>query len=96
MALQALAKYGAATYSSEVGTTVTLTSLGGLNKEFTVNQDNRLLYQEKKLSEVPGEYMIRAEGQNCVLTQVPHRYVCSTPSTEVFSFLNRDKQLEPL
>lgn len=91
MALQALAKYGAATYSSEVGTTVTLTSLGGLNKEFTVNQDNRLLYQEKKLSEVPGEYTIRAEGQNCVLTQVPHRYVCSTPST-----LNGDKQLEPL
>uniref|UniRef100_A0A669BD33 Alpha-2-macroglobulin n=1 Tax=Oreochromis niloticus TaxID=8128 RepID=A0A669BD33_ORENI len=91
VALQALAKYGAATYSSEVGTTVTLTSLGGLNKEFTVNQDNRLLYQEEKLSEVPGEYTIRAEGQNCVLTQVPHRYVCSTPSTEVFSFLNRDK-----
>uniref|UniRef100_A0A669DFR7 Alpha-2-macroglobulin n=1 Tax=Oreochromis niloticus TaxID=8128 RepID=A0A669DFR7_ORENI len=84
VALQALAKYGAATYSSEVGTTVTLTSLGGLNKEFTVNQDNRLLYQEEKLSEVPGEYTIRAEGQNCVLTQVPHRYVCSTPSTEVF------------
>uniref|UniRef100_A0A3Q0R9G4 Alpha-macroglobulin receptor-binding domain-containing protein n=1 Tax=Amphilophus citrinellus TaxID=61819 RepID=A0A3Q0R9G4_AMPCI len=78
VALQALAKYGAATYSSEGSTTVTVTSLGGLNKEFTVNQDNRLLYQEEKLSEVPGEYTIRAQGQNCVLTQVlndPQRFI---------------------
>uniref|UniRef100_A0A3Q2VZL2 Alpha-macroglobulin receptor-binding domain-containing protein n=1 Tax=Haplochromis burtoni TaxID=8153 RepID=A0A3Q2VZL2_HAPBU len=80
VALQALAKYGAATYSSEVGTTVTLTSLGGLNKEFTVNQDNRLLYQEKKLSEVPGEYTIRAEGQNCVLTQISMFYNIPPPA----------------
>lgn len=80
VALQALAKYGAATYSSEVGTTVTLTSLGGLNKEFTVNQDNRLLYQETKLSEVPGEYTIRAEGQNCVLTQISMFYNIPPPA----------------
>lgn len=75
MALQALAKYGAATYSAEGGTTVAVTSLGGLNKEFTVDQSNRLLYQEAPLSEVPGEYVIRAAGQSCVLAQVrpaPH------------------------
>lgn len=70
MALQALAKYGAATYSPEGSTTVTVTSLGGLNKEFTVDQSNRLLYQEEKLSEVPGEYTIRAAGRSCVLAQV--------------------------
>lgn len=70
MALQALAKYGAATYSPEGSTTVTVTSLGGLNKQFTVDQSNRLLYQEEKLSEVPGEYTIRAAGRGCVLAQV--------------------------
>uniref|UniRef100_A0A3Q0RJ06 Alpha-2-macroglobulin domain-containing protein n=1 Tax=Amphilophus citrinellus TaxID=61819 RepID=A0A3Q0RJ06_AMPCI len=80
VALQALAKYGAATYSSEGSTTVTVTSLGGLNKEFTVNQDNRLLYQEEKLSEVPGEYTIRAQGQNCVLTQISMHYNIPPPA----------------
>lgn len=71
MALQALAKYGAATYSPEGSTTVTVKSLGGLNKEFTVDQSNRLLYQEERLSEVPGEYTVTAQGQSCVLAQVP-------------------------
>uniref|UniRef100_A0A3Q2Y1S1 Alpha-2-macroglobulin-like protein 1 n=1 Tax=Hippocampus comes TaxID=109280 RepID=A0A3Q2Y1S1_HIPCM len=70
VALQALAKYGAATYSVGGKTTVTVTSLGGLNKEFIVDQSNRLLYQEEKLSDVPGEYTIKAEGQSCVLAQV--------------------------
>lgn len=70
MALQALAKYGAATYSPEGSTTVTVTSLGGLKVEFTVDQRNRLLYQERELSEVPGEYTIMAQGQSCVLAQV--------------------------
>lgn len=74
MALQALAKYGAATYSAEGSTTVTVTSLGGLNKEFTVDQSNRLLYQEEQLSEVPGEFTIRAAGQSCVLAQVNQRF----------------------
>ncbi|KAM9733483.1 alpha-2-macroglobulin isoform 1-T1 [Menidia menidia] len=70
VALQALAKYGAATYSPEGSTAVTVTSLGGLNVQFTVNQDNRLLYQEKKLTEIPGEYTIKAEGQSCVMAQI--------------------------
>uniref|UniRef100_A0A3Q1GNV1 Alpha-macroglobulin receptor-binding domain-containing protein n=1 Tax=Acanthochromis polyacanthus TaxID=80966 RepID=A0A3Q1GNV1_9TELE len=74
VALQALAKYGAATYSPEGSTTVTVTSLGGLHKEFTVDRSNRLLYQEEKLSEVPGEYTIKAQGQSCVLAQC--RIVC--------------------
>ncbi|KAF3855002.1 hypothetical protein F7725_023057 [Dissostichus mawsoni] len=52
VALQALAKYGEATYSAEGSTAVTVTSLGGLNIEFRVDQSNRLLYQEQKLSEI--------------------------------------------
>lgn len=71
VALQALARYAEATYSPQGMTTVTVTSVGGLRKEFTVTQSNRLLYQEVELSEVPGEYTVRAEGHSCVLTQVP-------------------------
>ncbi|XP_023284214.1 alpha-2-macroglobulin-like isoform X1 [Seriola lalandi dorsalis] len=86
VALQALAKYGAATYSVEGSTTVTVTSLGGLNKEFTVDQSNRLLYQEEKLSEVPGEYTIQAQGQSCVLAQISMHY--NVPPPPDFSAFN--------
>ncbi|XP_029965228.1 alpha-2-macroglobulin isoform X1 [Salarias fasciatus] len=80
VALQALAKYGAATYSPEGATTVTVTSLGGLNKEFTVSPRNRLLYQEERLSDFPGEYAIRAEGQSCVLAQISGHYNIPPPA----------------
>uniref|UniRef100_A0A1A7Y2Z2 Alpha-2-macroglobulin-like 1 n=1 Tax=Iconisemion striatum TaxID=60296 RepID=A0A1A7Y2Z2_9TELE len=79
VALQALAKYAAATYSPQSTTTVTVTSLGGLNKVFVVNQDNRLLYQEEQLSEVPGEYTITAKGQSCVLAQISMFYNIPPP-----------------
>ncbi|XP_018548785.1 alpha-2-macroglobulin isoform X1 [Lates calcarifer] len=86
VALQALAKYGAATYSAEGSTAVTVTSLGGLNKEFTVDQSNRLLYQEEKLNEVPGEYTIQAQGQSCVLAQISMHY--NIPPPPDFSAFN--------
>ncbi|XP_034060862.1 alpha-2-macroglobulin-like protein 1 [Gymnodraco acuticeps] len=86
VALQALAKYGAATYSAEGSTKVTVTSLGGLNTEFRVDQSNRLLYQEQKLSEVPGEYTIRAQGQSCVLAQISMHY--NIPPPPDFSAFN--------
>uniref|UniRef100_A0A3B3DT04 Alpha-macroglobulin receptor-binding domain-containing protein n=1 Tax=Oryzias melastigma TaxID=30732 RepID=A0A3B3DT04_ORYME len=80
VALQALAKYASATYSPEGSTTVTVTSAGGLNKHFTVNKENRLLYQEEKLSEIPGEYTIKAEGRSCVLAQISLFYNIPPPS----------------
>uniref|UniRef100_A0A3P9LWL5 Alpha-macroglobulin receptor-binding domain-containing protein n=1 Tax=Oryzias latipes TaxID=8090 RepID=A0A3P9LWL5_ORYLA len=80
VALQALAKYATATFSPEGSTTVTVTSVGGLNKRFTVNEDNRLLYQEEKLTEIPGEYTIEAEGQSCVLAQISLFYNIPPPS----------------
>ncbi|XP_058490209.1 alpha-2-macroglobulin [Solea solea] len=86
VALQALAKYGAATFSVEGSTTVTVTSLGGLNKEFTVDQSNRLLYQEEKLTEIPGEYTIKAQGQSCVLAQISLHY--NIPPPPDFSVFN--------
>ncbi|KAM9853538.1 alpha-2-macroglobulin-like protein 1 [Aulostomus maculatus] len=86
VALQALSKYAAATYSEEGSTTVTVTSLGGLNKEFNVDQSNRLLYQEEKLQDVPGEYTVRAEGQSCVLAQISMHY--NIPPPPDFSAFN--------
>uniref|UniRef100_A0A3P9J6X6 Uncharacterized protein n=1 Tax=Oryzias latipes TaxID=8090 RepID=A0A3P9J6X6_ORYLA len=80
VALQALAKYATATFSPEGSTTVTVTSVGGLNKRFSVNEDNRLLYQEEKLTEIPGEYTIEAEGQSCVLAQISLFYNIPPPS----------------
>uniref|UniRef100_A0A3B3H320 Alpha-macroglobulin receptor-binding domain-containing protein n=1 Tax=Oryzias latipes TaxID=8090 RepID=A0A3B3H320_ORYLA len=80
VALQALAKYATATFSPEGSTTVTVTSVGGLNKRFTVNKNNRLLYQEEKLTEIPGEYTIKAEGQSCVLAQISLFYNIPPPS----------------
>uniref|UniRef100_A0A8D3E751 Alpha-2-macroglobulin domain-containing protein n=1 Tax=Scophthalmus maximus TaxID=52904 RepID=A0A8D3E751_SCOMX len=86
VALQALAKYGAATYSAEGSTIVTVTSLGGLNKGFTVDQSNRLLYQEEKLEDVPGEYTILAQGRSCVLAQISMHY--NIPPPPDFSAFN--------
>ncbi|XP_072310553.1 alpha-2-macroglobulin isoform X2 [Eucyclogobius newberryi] len=86
VALQALAKYGAATYSEQGSTAVKVTSLGGLSTDFTVDQSNRLLYQEENLPEVPGEYTVRAEGQSCVLTQISMHY--NIPPPPDFSAFN--------
>ncbi|XP_054901694.1 alpha-2-macroglobulin-like protein 1 isoform X1 [Poeciliopsis prolifica] len=93
VALQALAMYAEATYSPQGITTVTVTSLGGLRKEFTVTQSNRLLYQEEELSEVPGEYTVRAEGHSCVLTQISAHY--NIPPPDDFSSFTITKCIEP-
>ncbi|XP_077396697.1 alpha-2-macroglobulin-like protein 1 [Festucalex cinctus] len=85
VALQALAKYAAATYSGNGRTTVTVTSLGGVNKVFIVHQRNRLLYQEENLSDVPGEYTIAARGRSCVLAQITlHFNIPPPPDYSVF------------
>ncbi|KAG7278038.1 hypothetical protein CRUP_010972 [Coryphaenoides rupestris] len=79
VALQALAKYGTATYSSEGASVVAVTSLEGANWQFTVNQSTRLLYQEQPLDQVPGEYKITAQGQSCVQAQIAVRYNIPPP-----------------
>ncbi|CAL9684247.1 unnamed protein product [Knipowitschia caucasica] len=86
VALQALSKYAAATYSEQGSTAVKVTSLGGLSTDFTVDQSNRLLYQEENLPEVPGEYTVRAEGQGCVLAQISMHY--NIPPPPDFSAFN--------
>uniref|UniRef100_A0A4W5RV27 Alpha-2-macroglobulin domain-containing protein n=1 Tax=Hucho hucho TaxID=62062 RepID=A0A4W5RV27_9TELE len=86
VALQALAKYGAATFSPEGASAVSVSSAGGLNMEFTVNQNNRLLYQEEQLKEVPGDYSIKAQGTSCVFVQIAMHY--NIPPPPDFSAFN--------
>ncbi|XP_030632003.1 alpha-2-macroglobulin [Chanos chanos] len=79
VALQALAKYSAATFSPEGASMVTLISPGGLEYEFSVDQHNRLLYQETQLQEVPGTYQIKADGKGCVFAQLALHYNIPPP-----------------
>uniref|UniRef100_A0A8C7UEI2 Alpha-2-macroglobulin-like protein 1 n=1 Tax=Oncorhynchus mykiss TaxID=8022 RepID=A0A8C7UEI2_ONCMY len=90
VALQALAKYGAATFSPEGASTVSVSSAGGLKMEFTVNQNNRLLYQEEQLREVPGDYNIKAQGKSCVFVQIAMHY--NIPPPPDFSAFNISTQ----
>ncbi|MCI4381320.1 hypothetical protein PGIGA_G00250130 [Pangasianodon gigas] len=79
VALQALAKYSLATYSPAGAVTVTITSPSGLINTFTITQSNRLLYQERQLKEVTGDYNIKAEGKGCVYVQFTLRYNIPPP-----------------
>ncbi|KAI1893470.1 hypothetical protein AGOR_G00124050 [Albula goreensis] len=79
VALHALSLYGAATYSPEGASAVTVESAKGFKREFSVDQHNRLLYQEQQLQEVPGEYTVKAKGQSCVFVQIALRYNIPPP-----------------
>ncbi|XP_067221217.1 alpha-2-macroglobulin-like protein 1 [Chanodichthys erythropterus] len=79
VALQALAKYSAATYNPEGSITVTVTSPSGQKNQFTVNRNNRLLYQEKQLQPSTGIYKLRAEGKGCVFVQFALHYNIPPP-----------------
>ncbi|KAM9671515.1 pregnancy zone protein-like isoform 2-T2 [Trichechus inunguis] len=75
VALQALSKYGAKTFTkSEKAATVTVKSSGAFSKEFQVGDANRLLLQEVQLPEIPGEYNTTVTGTGCVYLQTSLRY----------------------
>ncbi len=72
VALQALSLYSTKVFSLEGSSVVTVQSsvAGGDSYSFDVNRDNRLLYQEKPLKNVPGKYGVKAKGSTCVSVQV--------------------------
>uniref|UniRef100_A0A8C6P9A6 Alpha-macroglobulin receptor-binding domain-containing protein n=1 Tax=Nothobranchius furzeri TaxID=105023 RepID=A0A8C6P9A6_NOTFU len=69
VALQALALYSSAVFSPEGSSTVTVQSPSG-PLVFDVNQENKLLYQEKLLQDVSGKNSLRVEGTTCASVQV--------------------------
>ncbi|KAL0973050.1 hypothetical protein UPYG_G00198230 [Umbra pygmaea] len=78
--------YGGFSSTQDTVDTVSVSSPGGLNKEFTVDQNNRLLYQEEQLKEVPEDYIIKAQGQSCVFVQIAMSY--NIPPPPDFSAFN--------
>ncbi|NXN39686.1 A2ML1 protein, partial [Rhinoptilus africanus] len=85
VALQALAKYAALTYSSNGDLTVTVTSPAGTAQDFVLLDSTRLVLQRAALQELPGTYGVRARGQGCALVQATLRYnVPPPPSTGTF------------
>ncbi|KAI5098853.1 alpha-2-macroglobulin-like isoform X1, partial [Silurus meridionalis] len=80
VALQALALYSTKVFSSDGSSTVTVTSADGDSHNFDVNQNNKLLYQESSLKDVPGKYSIDVKGSSCVSVQVTLFFNVPTPT----------------
>ncbi|XP_067220979.1 alpha-2-macroglobulin-like isoform X2 [Chanodichthys erythropterus] len=79
VALQALSLYATKVFSSDGSSTVTVQSAGD-SHHFEVNQDNKLLYQEKQLQNVPAKYSIEVKGSTCVSVQMAQFYNIPTPA----------------
>ncbi|NWX16595.1 A2ML1 protein, partial [Aegotheles bennettii] len=79
VALQALAKYAALTYSMNGAAEVRVRSQNGSGRKFQVSYQNRLLVQEAALTEVPGKFSVQAHGSCCVFTRMVLRYNMPPP-----------------
>ncbi|XP_067363569.1 alpha-2-macroglobulin-like isoform X2 [Channa argus] len=79
VALQALALYSTLVFSPEGSSTVTVQSPSG-QLTFDVNQDNKLLYQEKMLQDVTGKYSLEVKGSACASMQISLHYNIPTPT----------------
>ncbi|XP_050984844.1 pregnancy zone protein [Labeo rohita] len=78
VALQALSLYATKVFSSDGSSTVTVQSAGDTH-HFDVNQDNKLLYQEKQLQNFSAKYSIEVKGSTCVSVQMSLFYNIPTP-----------------
>ncbi|XP_049977984.1 pregnancy zone protein-like [Alexandromys fortis] len=75
VALQALSKYGAATFTkSKKEVLVTIKSSGTYSQKFTVHNANRLLLQEVRLPDLPGNYITTVSGSGCAYLQTSLKY----------------------
>ncbi|XP_029028302.1 alpha-2-macroglobulin-like [Betta splendens] len=84
VALQALALYSALVFSPTGSSTVTVQSPSG-QLTFDVNQNNKLLYQEKTLQDTTGKYSLEVKGTACASLQISLQYNVPTP-TDVTTF----------
>ncbi|XP_041499265.1 alpha-2-macroglobulin isoform X2 [Microtus oregoni] len=75
VALHALSKYGAATFTrAKKNAQVTISSSNLFSTKFQVNNDNQLLLQTVKLPTVPGDYTATVKGEGCVYLQTSLKY----------------------
>ncbi|XP_003926724.1 alpha-2-macroglobulin [Saimiri boliviensis] len=87
VALHALSKYGAATFTQTgKAAQVTITqSSGTFSKNFQVDNNNRLLLQQVSLPQLPGDYSMKVTGEGCVYLQTSLKYSI-LPEKEEFPF----------
>lgn len=69
VALQALALYSTVAFSPDGSSTLTVQSPSS-QLTFDINQQNKLLYQEKDVKDVEGKYSLHAKGTGCASVQV--------------------------
>ncbi|XP_074834771.1 alpha-2-macroglobulin-like protein 1 [Carettochelys insculpta] len=81
VALQALARYAALTYSTSGAVSVTVRSQAGGQQQFHVDKANRLVLQRAALQEIPGQYTVQASGQGCAFVQLTLRYNVPPPKS---------------
>ncbi|XP_075774781.1 alpha-2-macroglobulin-like protein 1 [Pelodiscus sinensis] len=81
VALQALARYAALTYSASGTVSVTVSSPAGARQQFHVENANRLELQRAALQEIPGQYTVQASGSGCVFVQLILRYNVPPPKS---------------
>ncbi|XP_075938108.1 alpha-2-macroglobulin-like [Anarhichas minor] len=79
VALQALALYSTLVFSPGGSSTVTVQSPSE-QLTFDVNQNNKLLYQEKLLQDVTGMFILEVQGSACAVMQISHHYNIPTPT----------------
>ncbi|KAI4815106.1 hypothetical protein KUCAC02_005269 [Chaenocephalus aceratus] len=79
VALQALALYSALVFSPGGSSTVTVQSPSE-TLTFDVNQNNKLLYQEKLLQDVTGKFSLEVKGTACAAMQISQHYNIPTPT----------------
>ncbi|CAL8372007.1 unnamed protein product [Gadus morhua 'NCC'] len=81
VALQALALYSTLVFSPEGSSTVDVQLPSG-QMTFEVNQDNKLLYQERSMKDVTGKYSVVVKGTACASMQLSLHYNIPTPRDE--------------
>ncbi|XP_033969253.1 alpha-2-macroglobulin-like [Trematomus bernacchii] len=79
VALQALALYSALVFSPGGSSSVTVQSPSD-TLTFDVNQNNKLLYQEKLLQDVTGKFSLEVKGTACAAMQISQHYNIPTPT----------------
>uniref|UniRef100_A0A3Q1JCV3 Alpha-macroglobulin receptor-binding domain-containing protein n=1 Tax=Anabas testudineus TaxID=64144 RepID=A0A3Q1JCV3_ANATE len=75
---EALALYSTLVFSPAGSSMVTVQSPSG-QLTFDVNQDNKLLYQEKTLQDTTGKYSLEVKGTACASVQISLHYNIPTP-----------------
>ncbi|XP_062470053.1 alpha-2-macroglobulin-like protein 1 [Pezoporus occidentalis] len=93
VALQALAKYAARTFSTSGQALVRVKSQRGFGKTFQVNREKRLLVQQAALAEVPGQFLVQVHGSSCVFAQTVLRYHEPPPRAAVTFTLRVNTEL---